>query len=480
VTTDETRPQSTEFICKPGELLLKSKPVRAAFSRQLIHNLRDASGAATGSKPGTTSIFREQGIYTVRTRDPAISQSLRRVFGITSVSSVHRFESSDLEDIVARSCLYFRASVAGKRFAVRCHRSGRTAFRSPDVARALGAALLPLSSGVDLSHPDVICKLDIHDSTVRLYHETVPASGGLPVGTQGKAVVLMSGGIDSPVAAWYGLKRGLELHYLFCCLGGPLQLWGPKTAVRHLALNWSYGYRPQLYVADFNELLTELKTIDHRYRNILLKRYFFRAADKLADAIGADAIVTGESLGQVSSQTVSNLGMISRVTQRLIFRPLIGLDKTEIIEVARKIGTLETSEKVPEFCNVAVRKPKTRSYPDDIEMYEKRIHQETADRACACWVKTDIKQMPSFSEEPSLSMDGKPPGAWLIWIARPDVKIDPPAGTDEVVDMLDLSGFLTHFSRTGIVLFACPHGTISRDAASYAREQGLDAYALVR
>lgn len=468
----------TEFICKPGELLSKSKPVRAAFSRRLIHNLRDAIGMNADPSPGKTSIFREQGIYTVCTSDASVKEALSRVFGITSISTIHRFESHSLEDIVARSCEFFQSKVKGKRFAVRCHRSGNTSFQSIDVARALGAALSPFSNGVNLDNPDVVCRLDIHDSSVRLYLDTTQAFGGLPVGTQGKAVALVSGGIDSPVAAWYGLKRGLEVHYLFCSLGGPLQLWGPASTTKHLATNWSYGYQPQLYIADFNDLLSEFKHLDHRYRNILLKRYFFRAADKLAEHIGAEVIISGESLGQVSSQTSSNLANISLVTQRLVFRPLIGLDKTEIIAVAREIGTLNISETVPEFCNVAVKKPKTCSHPDEISALESLIDPDIAEQACSTWEKTDLRQMipPSFDQ--NICLNRKPAGAWLVWIARPDIDAPAPKDVDQVVNMLDLTRFLKSFSRPGIVIFACPHGTISRDAAAAARKKGIDAYAL--
>lgn len=469
----------TEFICKPGELLLKSKPVRAIFSRRLIHNLREAVGMQADMSLGKTSIFREQGIYTVRTPDASINETLRRVFGITSISTIHRFESDDLEDIVARSSQFFQSKLQGKRFAVRCHRTGKTSFQSIDVARALGAALLPFSDGVNLSNPDVICRLDIHDSTVRLYLDTLPAYGGLPIGTQGKAVALISGGIDSPVAAWYGLKRGLEVHYLFCSLGGPLQLWGPASTSKHLAMNWSYGYQPQLYLADFNELLSEFKHLDHRYRNILLKRYFFRAADKLAEHIGAEVIISGESLGQVSSQTSSNLANISLVTPRLIFRPLIGLDKTEIIAVAREIRTLDISETVPEFCNIAVKKPKTSSHPDDIEALENLIDKDVVEQACSTWEKFNLRQMILPNPDQNLCIDRKPAGAWHVWIARPDIDTPAPKDADQVISMLDLTRFLKSFSRPGIVLFSCPHGTISRDAAASARKKGIDAYALI-
>ncbi len=268
-----------------------------------------------------------------------------------------------------------------------------------------------------------------------------------------KQWLLISGGIDSPVAAWYGLRRGLEVHYLFCCLGGPLQLWGPTATAHYLARHWSYGYRPKLYTADFNALLEEFNNLNSHYRNILLKRYLMRAADQLARHIGADAIITGESLGQVSSQTLSNLNTIDCVVPRLVLRPLIGFDKTEIIARAREIGTLSISEKVPEFCNLAVSKPRTRSRAEDLEFLESKIDANIADEACRIWRKFDLRNMVSPVQPDGQDVSEKPSGSWLVWISSPDVEIEPPSGTDQVVNMLELNRFFKSFDRTGVVLF---------------------------
>ncbi|HPQ42267.1 MAG TPA: THUMP domain-containing protein, partial [bacterium] len=273
-----TDPSFTYFLLKPGEMMLKSKPVRRSFTHRLIHNLWDAI-RDSGCDPEGTVIRREQAVVSVKTRDPAVAGVLRRVFGIVSIARVVPMQAMDLDAIVRAGTDHFRADVSGKRFAVRCRRSERTDFSSRDVAAALGAALHPVSAGVDLTHPEVTCRLDIHDDHVKFYVDEQPAEGGFPIGTQGKAVALISGGIDSPVAAWYGLRRGLEVHYLFCCLGGPMQHWGPSAAAQHLAVHWSYGYRPMLYIADFNPLIHAFRDLDSRYRNILLKRYLYRAAD---------------------------------------------------------------------------------------------------------------------------------------------------------------------------------------------------------
>lgn len=412
----------------------------------------------------------------VKTRDAAVMDTLQRVFGMVSIARVQPMESAALDDIVRAGAAHFRDAVAGKRFAVRCKRSGKTAFSSREVAVALGAALQPGSAGVDLTQPDVTCRLDIHDNRVKFYVDEQPAEGGFPIGTQGKAVALISGGIDSPVAAWYGLRRGLEVHYLFCCLGGPMQHWGPTAAAHHLAAHWSYGYRPMLHIMDFNPLIQAFGDLDRRYRNILLKRYLYRAADRLAKTIDAQAIITGEALGQVSSQTLSNLRTITRVTDRLIVRPLVAFDKREIIARARAIGTLDISEKVPEFCNVAVRKPRTRSTPEDLDLLEQDLDPDWVDGVIGTWETHDLRAMPPVEPPGDPVLDHRPPGAWLVWIDNPEIPAEPPPDADQIIDILDIRSFIRDHHRPGALLFACAEGRMSRDAALFAREKGLDAY----
>lgn len=467
------------MLLKPGELMLKSKPVRRTFTYRLINNLWDAIRESEHHQ-GPTRIKREQASVAIETSHPGIVDNIRNVFGITSIAHVERLDTTNLETIIAAGVDRFKDLVTGKRFAVRCKRSGKTAFSSNDVNVALGSALHAFSAGVDLSHPEVVCRLDIHSDSVKFYTDVTPAFGGLPIGTQGKAVALISGGIDSPVAAWYGLKRGLEVHYLFCSLGGPLQHWGPSASAWILANRWSYGYQPTLHIADFNQLLQEFKEVDSRYRNILLKRYLYRAADHLANHIGADAIITGEALGQVSSQTLSNLRTITGVTDKLIMRPLVGFDKTEIIARAREIGTLDISEKVPEFCNVAVRHPRTKSKAWELEDLEQSIDPAVVSAAVGQWDRRFLKAMKAPEAPTDPILEQRPVGSWCVWIENPEIPGDPPdsLSVDQVVHVLDLRKFINSYERPGVLLFCCAQSRMSIDAAIFAREKGLDAYRL--
>ncbi|HPQ41710.1 MAG TPA: hypothetical protein PLV45_15170, partial [bacterium] len=163
-----------------------------------------------------------------------------------------------------------------------------------------------------------------------------------------------------------------------------------------------------------------------------------------------------------------------------IIRPLVAFDKREIIERARAAGTLDISEKVPEFCNIAVRKPRTRSTPEDLEWLERDLDPAWVDGVIGTWETRDLRAMPPVEPPGDPVLDRRPPGAWLVWIDNPEIPGPPPPDADETVDILQIRSFIRDFRRPGVLLFDCARGTASRDAALYAREKGLDAYRFCR
>ncbi len=459
------------FLCRFGEMMLKSRQVRHAFTQRLLSNVFDAF-KRNGCR---VSVNLEQAYLFVESDEAQAASILERVFGIHSISPVHSFPYSDFDSMRDAAANHFRRAVEGKRFAVRCRRVGKHAFSSRDVECAVGA-LLVAGGRVDLTDPQVTCRIDLRDDQVSFFTDEQEGAGGFPIGSQGRAVCLMSGGIDSPVAAWMALRRGLRIDYLFCNLGGPLQLWGPKSAAKHLTDQWSYGYKPSFYTIDFTEILSAFSRIDHRYRNILLKRFFYRAAQRLAVRIKADAFVTGESLGQVSTQTLSNLRTISRVTDLFPFRPLIAMDKLDIIRIARRIGTLEVSEQVPEFCNVAVSKPKTRSWPAGVEAIESTLPTGLLDEAMRTLTREDLITM-SMPEPPeSCAIDYIPANALYVWIAAADDRMPPPEEAAQVIESTGIHAWSASVTGDRPVVLNCRKGRLSRDAAAYLRAKGIEAY----
>jgi len=188
---------------------------------------------------------------------------------------------------------------------------------------------------------------------------------------------LFSGGIDSPVASWMILKRGCRVHLLFFNIGGEPHLKGARKVAEVLAKKWFYGYKPKLYVVDIRPIIPFIaEKVPEHYRIIILRRTMMRIAEKLAWKIGAEALVTGESLGQVASQTLRNLRVIDDAVDVLVLRPLIGFDKQEIVDMAMKIGTYEESKKLEEYCTLGIRKPTTRANLEEARRYEEQLGLE--------------------------------------------------------------------------------------------------------
>jgi len=291
-----------EYLLRLGELTLKTGRSRERFESRLMENIRDAL-ETNGFRDYELSI--SPGRIYLRVDGDAM-EILTRVFGVVGVVRVvsHKFES--LEDIVEKGVEIYRDMVRGRSFGVRTRRVGRHSFRSIDVNRALGEALLKYAERVDLTDPDIWVRLEIRGERVYYYLEEREGPGGLPLGTGGSALALFSGGFDSPVATWLAMRRGVEMHMVHFQLGGERHFNKVLRVAIQLARSWGYGYKPILYRVDFRDIAREIRNRVRRdYRIVILKRLMYRAAEKLLEMMGGEALVTGESVGQVSSQTLS-------------------------------------------------------------------------------------------------------------------------------------------------------------------------------
>ena len=274
---------------------------------------------------------------------------LGKVFGIAKYYVIEEFELTSLEDVAKRVEERFRERVKGKTFAVRVRRVGEHGFTSIEAAKVIGSALYPYSKGVDLENPEVEVKVDIRFSKVLLKLEEFEGPKGLPVGTSGTTVALVSGGFDSAVASWLMMKRGAKIVALNFALGGDTHLQVARRVVEQLE-EWSSGHKIRLFVVPGEKILPKLVNVKESLRVVLLKRVMYKTAEALAEKMGAYSITTGESLSQVSSQTMANLYVTNYGINIPVLRPLIGFDKDEIVALARKIGTYEISAGLPEYC----------------------------------------------------------------------------------------------------------------------------------
>ncbi len=356
-----------------GDFGTKARATRSQFSRRLVANLRDAL-QSLGIQP---RIHNTHNRLFVELPDAACVAALTRVFGIQSISLVTRRPANSIEEVTDAGEALFRDRIAGKRFAVRARRVGERnliPLRPADIERELGTRLLPHAAGVDLDHPEETVYVELIESDAYFFPERIRCQGGIPVGSGGRAVALISGGFDSAVAAWQLLRRGVRIDYAFCNLGGSTHLQGAVRVAQVLAEQWSYGDRPRLHAIDFETLSLHLQSrCQPRYWQILLKRLMLRAGEIVMRERRAAAIITGEAVGQVSSQTLQNLSVISPATSATILRPLVGSNKDEIIDAARMIGTFDLSKVVGEYCALVPSRPATAARLEVIEAEEAKL-----------------------------------------------------------------------------------------------------------
>jgi tRNA uracil 4-sulfurtransferase len=457
-----------------SELTLKSRRTRHTFIGRLLRNLSDALRSA-GVKHRITV---EWGRLYVHADSLAALAAISRVFGIGSCSLIDEVVPARLQDIVERGTELFRDRVAGKRFAVRSHRVGTHDFRSHDVEVQLGAGLYPGAAGVDLTNPEITVQVEIRKDEAYLFAERTPASSGLPLGVEGKALALISGGYDSAVAAWLLLKRGVELDYVFCNLGGDAYERAVVQVAKALADDWSYGSRPRLHVIDFAEPLRELREkVRQSYWQVVIKRLMYRAAATIAQQQGALAIVTGEAIGQVSSQTLHNLAAIEPASALPVLRPLLGYEKEEIIARARFIGTAALSEQVKEYCAIAPGRPVTASTADRLLREEAPFDPSVLDQAIAKHKVLDLRALtPTDLAAPYLFTTSIPDNAVVI-DCRPEAQYStwhhPGALHREEWDLLR---DFKRLDKARTYVLYCAHGLQTAYLAEKMQNAGYDAY----
>ncbi len=343
-------------ILRPGELALKGGN-RGTFERRLASNL-----AKMLEPLGRPPIFRRWGRFYVGpcTDTDRIARASARVFGIVNVSPARQV-AADMDSIAAagiQAVGRLLARLPGEDpvpFRVTTKRADKGfPLNSMACQRELGARLLVEYPRlrVDLAHADIDLGVEIRNEGTFVFVERIPAAGGLPVGCEGRVLSLLSGGIDSPVASWLAMKRGCKVA--FCHFDSqPFTGPGSLEKVRQLAKvlgTWQGG--ADLLIVPFADCQVAMKEISRPgYRTVLYRRFMMRIAERLAKRQRALALVTGDSLGQVASQTLANIGVVEAATGPMpVLRPLIGTDKQEVVDRARQIGTYDISIQPFEDC----------------------------------------------------------------------------------------------------------------------------------
>jgi thiamine biosynthesis protein ThiI len=411
-------PDHLLILRQSGDFYTKSRKTRLRFQTRLLRNIQDA----LTSHGIPHRLERTWSRSYLETPDMAAAEVLTRVFGLQSVSVAEPRPWERLEDLVETGASFFAESVRGKSFAVRASRRGereKIPFDSQAVEIALGRALLDRAGAarVDLDDPEAVAWVEIEPGKVHLFHEKFRGFGGLPIGVEGRALALVSGGFDSAVASWLMLKRGVALDYVFCNLGGSAHRLGVLKVMKVIADRWSYGYRPKLYELDFQPVAAELreKTQTQNWQ-IVLKRQMVRAAAIVAQRLRRLGIVTGEAVGQVSSQTLQNLGVIAQASPETpLLRPLLGFNKEEILAVARRAGLYDLAAAVGEYCDMVPRHPATHARLRSIVQDESGLDPELLYRLVKARTVHDLRRLPAESlGAPSLETDHVPEGATVL------------------------------------------------------------------
>jgi tRNA uracil 4-sulfurtransferase len=367
------------ILIRYGEIGLKGKN-RKMFIERLFKNIKVAIKAFPNVKPTMT---RDRLFIELNGEDhEAIAIKLEKVFGIHSFSLAVKVES-DIEEIkkAALSALQ-NVGKPVNTFKVSAKRPNKTfPVRSQEMNYEIGSYVLQNTENitVDVHNPDIDMKVEVRDAFTYITCGDYKGAGGLPVGVGGKVMVMLSGGIDSPVAAYLAMKRGVRVEAIHFH-SPPFTSERAKQKVEDLtSVLTEYGGKIKLHVVHFTDIQKKIhKTMPANYSMTIMRRMMLRIAEELANANNAKAITTGESLGQVASQTLDSMYTINEVTNMPIIRPLITMDKVEIMDISRKIGTYDISIRPYEDCCTVFlpSAPKTKPKRENANRYEQSAEFE--------------------------------------------------------------------------------------------------------
>ena len=369
-----------KYFVRYGEIGVKSPKIRRKFENKLISNIQTELDCEFENDQGRITIITNEDYFKVK-------DVLGRVFGIVSYSPIYETKTDKekitnlINELLPQIIESGNFNPKKDTFAVRCKRVGTHDFTSQDMAAYAGSIVIDSTNAkVNLSKPDFTLYVEIRQDRTYIYYEKIKGLGGLPVGSQGRVVCLISGGIDSPVAAFQMLKRGCSITLLHCD-NYPFTEGSVEKVIENAdnLRKYSLGEEVKVYSIKFGEYLQHAQNeAPPRMTCVLCKSGMYQSAEILAKKEKANAIVDGSSIGQVASQTLNNIEATRYHCRMPIFSPLISLDKLEIEAIAKKIGTYEVSIIPDSGCSAVPKYPETHA---DLELF-KRIVEEIKQREC--------------------------------------------------------------------------------------------------
>ena len=474
-----------KFIIKLfPEIMIKSESVRKRFVKILTSNIRNV----LTKNDDTVAVIKHWDYIEVRSKIdanlPMLIEQLQRIPGIHHFLQVEEKPFANLHEIFEQTLSDVASQLENKTFCVRVKRKGKHEFNSLEAERYIGGGLNQhiASAKVQLKNPDVTVRIEIEDDKMMLVRARYEGIGGYPIGTQEDVLSLISGGFDSGVSSYMLLRRGSRVHYCFFNLGGAAHEIGVKQMAYHIWQRYGSSHKVRFVAINFEGVVGEiLENVDNGQMGVVLKRMMVRAASKIAQRFDIQAIVTGEALGQVSSQTLTNLRLIDEAAEVLVLRPLITHDKEQIIAMAKHIGTDDIAKSMPEFCGVISKNPTVKAIKAKIEQEEGNFKFAVLESAVENAQYLDIRQIAEQTEKDVVSVDA------VSVLGENDVIIDirSPEEIDEnplhienqamiQLPFYKLSSQFAELDQSKHYVLYCERGVMSKLQALYLKESGFN------
>ena len=419
-----------------------------------------------------------------------LQELLARTPGIAHFSFAKEGHFSTKKDLVQLCIDHYQHLVSpSQSFAVRVRRKGVHDFKSPEIESAVGAGLLERCPGlhVKLKSPDHLIQIDLNDQNLDLLEAKQLGLGGFPIGTQGSALMLMSGGFDSTAAAYHAMRRGLKVHFVYFDMGAPEQTLIVKSIAEQLWQRYGASHPVRIITVPWHALMADIAANSRpSTAGVVLKRLMLQAASKVAKKAKAEALITGEAVSQVASQTLPNLSLIDKAAELPVFRPLIFTDKHTIIDQVRKLGLEPLCVGIKEVCGSVSIKPSAQVDASLLAADESRLTQGLLQAALTAGEVLSIDRLHTASEkknttaQPSIDTKLEAPDV-IIDIRHPDEIADRPFPFRdrfanipvEPIPFYQLLEASEHFERSKQYALYCKEGSMSRLQARHLRNQGF-------
>lgn len=469
-----------KFIIKIfPEVMVKGDAVKKKMIRQVFFNLKIRL-----ERSALEVTFKRFWDKLEVTCSPEVADRVRQILlktsGIEQVLEAEQFAAKTLEQIGDIVVEQAADQVKGQRFVVRAKRTGTHDFSSNDIERFVGSRLFALgtSAGVDLKNPEVKIELELHQDQLNIIQYRHKGLGGFPMGSQGEVLSLVSGGFDSTVASYLMMRRGLKTHFVFFNLGGVAHEIGVKQVAYYLWEQFGASHRVSFVSIPFEAVVAEIfRSVHETYIGVVLKRLMLKAAEQIADQMGIDALVMGDAVGQVSSQTIKNMTMIDRVTDKLVLRPLAVMHKQDIMTLADQIGTREFAENMPEYCGVISQNPVINSSAKRIEVEANRFNDAILQQAVAEAQIIAVDQVvENVNAMAAVEICHQVGDAVVIDIRKPQLAEQMPLEVESklVIPFYELNQKFKQLDAAKQYLLFCQKGVMSQLHAQYLKDQGFE------